>query len=166
MSKEHTQPGIVFPDQLAGLVDLARVTRELSALNESLHQASIRTPGNSVQLPKTSKILEELASLNKVSLLDQTQREQLIQLLESIKAHAPVVHIAFASEPSTAFVKKITGWMRNNVSPITLVDIGLQPTITAGCTLRTTNKVFDMSLRHRFAETREILVKKLSEVQS
>lgn len=159
----HENQGIVFPDKLAGAIDLAKIIRELDTLNQSLQQAAIRTPGENVQLPKTTKLLEELATLNKVSLLDATQREQLLELLRSLKNNAPVIHIAFATEPSNQFIGKITSWMRSNVSPVVLVDVGLQPAITAGCTVRTTNKVFDMSLRHRFAETREVLVKKLVE---
>lgn len=160
---EHEKNAIEFPGKLSGAIDLARIIRELDVLSQSLQQASIRTPGENVQLPKTSKLLEEVAALNKVSLLDSNQREQFLDLLKSIKNHAPVIHIAFATEPSSQFVSKITSWMRSNISPIILVDVGLQPAITAGCTVRTTNKVFDMSLRHRFAESRGVLVKKLTE---
>lgn len=160
---EHEKNAIEFPGKLSGAIDLARIIRELDVLSQSLQQASIRTPGENVQLPKTSKLLEEVAALNKVSLLDSNQREQFLELLKSIKNHAPVIHIAFATEPSSQFVSKITSWMRSNISPIILVDVGLQPAITAGCTVRTTNKVFDMSLRHRFAESRGVLVKKLTE---
>ncbi len=155
---------ILFPDQLAGATDLARLIRELSDLHESLHQATIRAPGSNVQLPKTSKVLEELASLNKVSLLDAAQREQLIKLLKAFHDRAPIIHISFATEPSSNFIRNLVTWMRKNISPIVLIEIGLQPTITAGCVVRTTNKYFDFSLRNRFVEKRPVLVEKLSEV--
>lgn len=164
MSDQQTT-NITFPDRLVGLVELSRVIRELEMLNESLHQASIRTPGSKpASLPKTSKLLDETAELNKVSLLDGTQREQLLALLKACHEHAPKIHISFAGEPTAKFTSSLVNWMRQNISPIVLVQIGLQPTIIAGCVVRTTNKQFDMSLKKRFIESRPILVQKLSEV--
>jgi hypothetical protein len=42
--------------------DMHRIMRELNALDDFFVGAKARTPGTSVQMPKTSKILEQLAS--------------------------------------------------------------------------------------------------------
>lgn len=163
MTNKKTATNIVFPDRLIGVVELSRASRELADLHESLHQATIRTPGSKVQLPKTSKLLEELAASNDVSLLDSKQREQLISLLKVCREHSPVLHISFASEPSPKFTRSLVTWARDNISPVVLIQIGLQPTIVAGCVVRTTNKHFDMSLKQRFVQSRPVLLQKLSE---
>ena len=155
---------ITLPEQLTSSVDLSRTLRELQALDESLRQAQIRKPGTPTQLSRSSVTLEDLARLNKVQLTDQKQREQLIVLLKAFYDHAPRIHMSLATEPSANFVRKITVWLRTNIHPVILLEIGLQPTLAAGCMIRTNNKIFDLSLRHRFTENRELLVQKISEV--
>jgi hypothetical protein len=115
-----------------------------------------------VQTPKTSQTLEDIASINGISLLDQTQRTALMEVLDNLKKTAPRVHMSFAVEPSAQFRINMITWLRANVHPFILLDSGLQPTLAAGCMLRTTNKMIDMSLRHRFKENRHFLVEKIA----
>lgn len=152
---------IILPERLVSSIDLARTIREIEAVDESLRQAKLRKAGESTKLARTSATLEELARLNNVSLIDNAQRQQLLALLEGFHDHAPRVHISFAVEPSANFTRNITAWFRENINPILLIEIGLQPTLAAGCIVRTDNKVFDMSLRQHFAEQRPLLIEKL-----
>ena len=163
MMAEHDSGQISLPDRLASPGDLARVTRELEALDDSLYQAGLRKPGQPTKLARSSATLEELARLNGVSLLDAKQRAQLIELLHALLEHAPHVRMSLAAEPSGRFVQEVIVWMRGNIHPTVLVEIGLQPSLAAGCMLRTPNKVFDMSLRHRFEEQRHLLAEKIGE---
>ena len=57
------------------------------------------------------------------------------------------MHISFAAEPSVKALETILVWLRDNIHPKVLLQVGLQPAVAAGCVLRTPNKVFDMSLR-------------------
>lgn len=155
---------IVLPHRLVSSVDLARLIRELTALDESMRQAELRKAGESTHLARSSQTLEELAKVNNVHLTDQAQRTQLVQLLRAFEAHAPRIHMSLAAEPTAAFTRKIVIWMRANIHPLVLLEVGLQPTIAAGCTIRTTNKMFDMSLRNHFAQNRELLIQKITEV--
>lgn len=134
----------------------------MEALEEYLHRAALRK--EEVKLPKTSRVLDQLAEANEVDLLDKEARQHLNALLESVQQHAPVLHISFAAEPSAAFTAKVVGWLRANISQYTLVQIGLQPSIAAGCVVRTTNKVFDFSLRQYLSEHRDLLKKSLNEL--
>ena len=76
----------------------------------------------------------------------------------NLKLKEKKVHISFAVEPSPRVIRKIVLWMRENIHPQVVVEIGVQPTISVGCIVRTTNKVFDMSLRNRFSSSKTILI--------
>jgi F0F1-type ATP synthase delta subunit len=76
------------------------------------------------------------------------------------------MHISFATDPSAAFVVQILGWFRREIHEHTLLVIGLQPSITAGCTLRTENKYFDFSMREQLMSSVPILANEISAVSA
>ncbi|HSW74955.1 MAG TPA: hypothetical protein VLG16_03735 [Candidatus Saccharimonadales bacterium] len=160
-SKQLHLPILVF-----GAVEVRRLQRELEALESSLQQEDIRKVKTSHQavLPRVSRLLDALASENNCSLLKQPERQLLQNFLAQILASAPGIHMSFASDPSAAFMAKIVAWLRSNVHPNALLQIGLQPSIAAGCIVRTSNKVFDLSLRQHFetqkAQFTDALIKK------
>ena len=112
-------------------------------------------------LPQVSRLLNALATENHKDLMQPADRAALAVFLRDIIEHAPTLHISFATDPSAAFTAKIVGWLRANIHPLTLVQLGLQPSIAAGCVVRTTNKVFDMSLRDRFSQHMAVLLEAL-----
>jgi hypothetical protein len=166
MAEQASQVGIKLPDRIIGSVDLSRVIRELKAIDDWLNQASLRTPGQAMKVPKTTQSLEDLAALNGVSLLEPAQRTQFIELLEAFREHAPRIHMSFAVEPTARFTTTVIAWLRQNIHPLIMMEIGLQPTLAAGTMVRTTNKLFDMSLRNRFRDNRHLLVQKIVEVNA
>lgn len=155
---------ISLPEQLVSSVDLARILRELESVDESLRQNKLRKPGSPTKLARSSTTLEELASTNKVTLTDEKQREQLIIILKGFMEHAPRLHMSVAAEPTANFKKDVIIWLRKNIHPLTLLEIGLQPNLAAGCVIRTNNKVFDMSLRNRLHEERPRLFEEISRI--
>lgn len=161
---EQTPEQIILPERLVSSVDLSRIIRELEAIDESLRQSELRKPGEPTQLARSSVTLEDLARANNVQLTDETQRNQLLVLLQGFKDHAPRIHMSLATEPSAKFTHRIVVWLRQNIHPLILLEVGLQPNLAAGCMVRTNNKLFDMSLRHHFKENRGLLVQKISEI--
>ncbi len=153
-----------IPVRLVTTVDMSRTLRELKKLDDWLHQSELRTPGKPVKPPKTSASLEEIASLNKVSLLDAKHREQLIAVMSALNDHAPRIHMSVATEPSPKFLEEVIVWLRANINPVLLMEVGLQPNLAAGCSVRTSNKLFDMSLRNRFTESRSKLVESIKAI--
>ncbi len=151
-----------LPTILFGPVEIHRLQRELEGLEEFLDAAAIREPGKQATLPRTSRILEALAANNGLNLLTATHRHHLKQFLEEVSSKAPVIHISFAADPSATFTAKIVAWLRTNIHPYALLQLGLQPTIAAGCVVRTPNKQFDFSLRNRFHDKRAILLEGLT----
>lgn len=146
---------------IVSTLELARVIRELEKLDDFLHQANLRSGGQPTTIPKTTRSLEAVAEANKQSLLNAENRNQLLTDLKELKVKAKKVHISFAVEPSPVVLQKIAAWLRQHVDNNLLVDVGVQPTISVGCIVRTTNKVFDMSLRNRFRERRPLLAELL-----
>ncbi len=144
--------------------DLKHVRRDLEALDDTLRQAGLRQGGKAVALPQPSRFINALAEESKANLLRAGDRQQLLQYLSTLVEKAPVLHISFASEPSAAFMNKLIIWLRSNIHPQLLVHLGLQPSIAAGCIVRTPNKQFDFSLAQAFEKQRELLVASLLEI--
>ncbi len=159
----HKAQAARLPLGIMTVIDLRQIARELAALDEFSFQSSIRTAGRQPALPKTSRELDELARDNSINLLAEADRQKLVAFVQELSQTAPVIHISFASEPSRAFLSQIVSWFRQQVHPQVILQVGLQPSIAAGCTIRTTNKFFDFSLRQYFSGKHQLLIDKLVE---
>lgn len=151
---------MTLPTLIFGSVEAHRLQRELEALEEYAQQATIRNKADKqpLTLPQVSRLLNALATENHKDLLKADDRAALAVFLQQVITYAPTLHISFATDPSAAFTAKIVGWLRSNIHPLVLVQLGLQPSIAAGCVVRTTNKVFDLSLRDRFSQQKSVLL--------
>lgn len=136
------------PLTIVSKVDVAKLMREIIGLNDFLVGANNREPGQPMQLPKVSRSLEEIASINKLNLLDENNRKELYSKLSVVMNESPQIHMSFASEPSAKAIARLLEWLRANIHANTLLQIGLQPNIAAGAVVRTPNLFFDLSLRH------------------
>lgn len=154
---------LVLPISMTGRSDLDRVWREISTLDQQLLQETLRDKNSESQLPRISRLLADLAESNELNLLRQTDRQRLLDVLKQLQQVAPVLHFSFSADPSPAFIAKLLSWVRQEIHPYALIGIGLQPTIGAGCVLRTSNKIFDFSLKQHFDQKRELLIQKLHE---
>jgi F0F1-type ATP synthase delta subunit len=108
-------------------------------------------------MPKTSQLMDHTIELNKLNLLHEADRKHLQQFLQAVQDKAPLLHISFSADPSVAFLEKLIAWLRQEIHPLVLVTVGLQPNIGAGCIVRSINRQFDCSLRKDFATKRELL---------
>lgn len=136
--------------------DLHRLIREVEALDNYIHQNSIRGQ-KSAALPRLTSSLESLLRDNKMDVMDDKVRAELRRILAELLATAPVVHMSFAIEPSSFMTQKIVSWFRTEVHPALMLHTGVQPTIAAGCVLRTSNKFFDFSLRQHLRSSQDLL---------
>ena len=156
---------LALPSLVVGPSDVIRLRRELESLNDYMREATLRKGGEETpKLPKTSRVLDAFAELNKLSLLQSTDRDAATAFLRELLKSAPNIHMSFAADPSAAFVDKVITWLRQNTHPLVLLQIGLQPTIAAGCVLRTPNHYYDFSLRRHFAENHDLLIQKLESI--
>jgi hypothetical protein len=153
---------LALPSLVIGRADALRLQREMEALNDFLYQAGLRAGGEqTAKLPKTSRVLDEFVAINKLNMLLPESRKQALEFMDIIVEKAPVVHMSFAVEPSSAFRQKLVVWWRQNIHGYVLMDVGLQPNIAIGAVVRTANKQYDFSLRKHFSDHKDVLVKLL-----
>lgn len=144
--------------------DINRLDRELEAIDDGLLEDAVRK-GKGVTAakpPKTSQLMDQLVELNKLNLAHKGDRQLLGRFLAAVRKQAPVMHMSFSADPSPAFMEKLVAWLRREIHPQVLVTVGLQPTIGAGCVVRTTNHQFDFSMRQDFIKKRALLIEKLT----
>lgn len=152
---------IKLPIEVISLADIARLKRAASRLGDYFEQKKL---GKTSGTAPASRLLRNFAEDNRIELENADSCQKIAELLEELLALAPTIHISFAAEPSNEFIQKIAGWFRANIHPLTLLTVGLQPSIAAGCYLRTTNRYFDLSLRRHLEERRDLLMKQLVEL--
>lgn len=148
-----------LPTNIVAQTDINRLMRELGALDDFFLSAAARATGTPVKPPRITFMLEQVSRDNKVNLFEASYRDELKARLQAVLEHAPVLHISFATEPSPRITDSVLAWLRSNIHPQALLVIGLQPTIAAGCVLRTGNQIFDMSLRTHLQKQEDYLVK-------
>lgn len=149
---------ITLPPEVISPTDISRLRRSSRELADYLRQADLS--GRNVS-PPGNHLLSKFAEANSLDLSKVGDCERAGKLLDELSEIAPKIHISFAAEPSNKFMQKIAGWFRSNINPLTLLTIGLQPSVAAGCYLRTTNRYFDLSLRRHLLEKSQILIDKL-----
>ena len=152
----------MLPVSVVSPTDIARLKREVDSIDDFFRQSEIRAGGEpTATMPQMSKLMDQVVAANQLNLLQETDRQWIVDSLTGLDKKAPVFHISFSVDPPGSHVQKIVAWLRESIDPAALVTVGLQPNIGAGCVVRTTNKIFDMSLREFFSSKRSFFVKKL-----
>ncbi|HMH31079.1 MAG TPA: hypothetical protein VK534_01230 [Methylomirabilota bacterium] len=151
---------LVLPAMVASPADASRLLRELETVGASLMDQDVRDSKRG-ELPKLSSLLEQAAGLNKLDLLEPAARTGLQQFLKLVHEKAPVIHMSFSADPDAKFIEALMVYLRKEIHPQVLLTIGLRPSIGAGCTVRTTNKYFDFSLRQDLDKKRDQLLASL-----
>jgi F0F1-type ATP synthase delta subunit len=153
---------MILPEVVVSKTHISRALREVESIDDFFHQAAIRGSENQ-ELPSVSKVLESIATSNQLNILQPQDRDKIKSFLSRLKTKAPVVHMSFPSEASDDFLGKLLRWYRKEAHPYTVIHVGLQPELAAGCTVRTTNKVHDFSFRKRFEKSKAKLIASLEE---
>lgn len=154
----------ILPVSLTGHSDLSRLGRAVEILESNLQAQRVRNAG--IQLPPVSQALGDFAEQNKLDLADADTLDHLKKQLRHIKEHAPVMHMTFASEVDTDTLQKLVMWLRTEVHPHALLDVGLQPSLVGGVYLRTPNKVHDFSVKALLKNKRDIIFEELQNLHA
>jgi len=134
--------------------DVSRLNREVEDIEDFFSTAAVRGGTEAKSMPQVSQFLNNLLKDNSLNILHKADRTQLGEFLSGVMKSAPIVHASFATEPRPEFLMKLIAWFRREAHPYVLFKIGLQPTIAAGCVIRTTNKYFDFSFKRHFADSK------------
>jgi len=153
-----------LPVYIIGKPQLRGILRELQYMDDVLHQQKLVSSveaAASANVAAGSRGLSELALSRGYRLDSGEDRRQMVKDVQSLIETAPEYHISFASEPPVRKLQQLTQWFRENVHPQLLIQVGLQPPITAGCVVRTGNSVIDLSLRRSFDAAFPALLKEI-----
>jgi F0F1-type ATP synthase delta subunit len=153
-----------LPPSILGINEVNQALREIDliedqAMQHRIYRAEIHN--STAGVLSVSNSLNELAINNGLDLDDGVMRSKLKGILSDIKQHAPVIHMGLAREITNAELIPIIDWMRSNLHPDTLLNVGLQPDIIGGCTIRTPNRYYDFSLKKHFETARVSLLTKI-----
>ncbi|MEO5627462.1 MAG: hypothetical protein ABIQ89_01080 [Candidatus Saccharimonadales bacterium] len=152
---------ISLPISVVSRVDATHLAREVETVGNFLEQQKHHKGRTQIAIPSLSRMLGDITQVNKLDLAKSADRERLYNFLIELKSEVPTIHMSFAVEPPTLFVAKLITWLRSEVHPLLLLDIGLQPSIAAGCIIRTTNKYFDCSMRQHLVSNKPKLLELL-----
>lgn len=148
-----------LPASLVSRTDAARLIRELDILDNNIRAQTIRR--QQVDTSYVSPMLMDAAQANGLDLTNDDHRQQLATSLRRLKTKSPIVHIAFAERPQSEFMQQMAAWVRSQLHPGSLIHIGLQPDIVAGCIVRTPSHIYDFSIRHILKAKKPMLLKRI-----
>lgn len=151
----------ILPSTLVTRADLARLMREIEALDNDLESQKVRNHASgkagAYHLPTMSRSLNDFLELNHIDIADDKVRVVLRETLKDTKEHAPVMHMTFAVEADPEFLQQLVTWLRQQIHPQALVSVGLQPALVGGVYVRTPNHVHDFSIRSLLEDKRDII---------
>lgn len=145
-----------LPGQFTTKQDISHVHRELRVFSDLVMQSVMRHE-NPIKYPPISSTLRALAKENQVDITDEAACKKLLAQLEELRAHAPTIHMIFASEPSAEILQKLIAWLRAEIDQRIVISVGLQPAIAGGVIVRTPSHQFDFSLRNHLAKSQDKL---------
>ena len=152
-----------LPLQVISMSDVSRLEREIETINDFFDKSSLQG-ANAKNIPQISTSMRTILEDNKLNIIDVQDRKKLTEFIGILKKSAVVVSISFAVEPKPDSLMKLLQWFRAEAHPLVVFKVGLQPTIAAGCVVRTSNKYYDFSFKHQFAESKAKLTQALGRV--
>jgi len=168
MSENVDYTKFKLPPALVSRADLARLIREVEAVDADLESQKVKSHDHESQgkLPAISRGLQEFLELNKLDLTNNHVRVSAKEELVKLKDKAPAIHMTFAVPADTEVLQQLVSWTRANAHPQSLLSIGIQPSLIGGAYIRTPNHVHDFSMRSMLENKRDIMLKVLETQQS
>lgn len=152
---------LLLPPSITGRSEISHLLLEIEAVDYDFEAQAIRNPSSTLVVPAVSRRLKEVAEVNMVTIENVKDRKMLIDRLRIAKEKAPSLHIAFSIEPEPAILSQLVAWIRENLHPIALVTVGIQPSLVGGCVIRTPDHIYDFSFRNQLRASQPILTEKL-----
>lgn len=157
------QVNFVLPPSVISKIDVSRLLVELEQVDLEQTEAAARqkagAPGRVEMV--LSRSLAEFLEQNNQKIEDSQARAQLIKELRAFKEHVPIIHMTFAVPADRGSLQQLVQWVRTSLHPQAVIEVGLQPTLVAGVSIRTPNHVHDLSMRAMLKKNHGLLVKEL-----
>ena len=154
---------LTLPPSVVTKRDISRLVAEAERIDDEMTTATVRahvSEGVAVS-PALSGQFSDFLAQNSLVFEEGGARTELIQQLRKLKDHAPVIHLTLAVPGDAESLQRLTQWFRDSVHLHAVVAVGIQPALVAGVYVRTTNRVFDYSLRHALQDKHGLLVDQL-----
>lgn len=153
----------ILPSNVISQADVSRLSIELERVDNEMTAAAVREKqGIAKEEPKAiSDRLRTFIEQNKLDLSDSHVRTDLIKEVRRLKEEVPVIHMTFATVAEPESLQLLASWLRTEIHPQAVLEVGLQPSLVAGVYLRTPNHVHDLSLRAVLESQRDLLVQDL-----
>lgn len=151
----------LFPESVAELRDANRLARELSVVNEQLLQQKLKSQDETTA---TSQELKDVFKVNELDIAKEEDRQLILSWLKNARKQKAIINVSLAAEASHDFILKLSKWFRKEVDPNCLIVMGLDPAIGIGTIVRTTNKVFDLSLKSKLKNSKDILLSEIKKM--
>lgn len=165
---DTTSPALILPASVATKRDVANVLRELEHIDAVLTESEARqkVAAQTTADPLFSDQLIEFLHVNNVSLSGSPARQQLLQQVRHFKDTMPLIHLTFATEADSESLQQLVTWMRASLHPQTVLTVGLQPDLIGGVHIRTTNHMYDCSVRARLGDARHLITEELEAIHA
>lgn len=152
-----------LPPSIVSKADVARLVIEVESIDNEQTTEAVREKVGVTGHPETvlSEQLSDFLAQNQLTIGTGPERSELIKQLRLLKENAPVIHMTFAVPADRDSLRRLVDWLRSSVHPQAVVSIGLQPALVAGVSIRTTNRVYDLSMRSVLRKNHGLLVKEL-----
>jgi F0F1-type ATP synthase delta subunit len=152
-----------LPPNIVSKADVARLVIEVEAVDNAQTTEAVREKVGAAGHAETvlSEQLTDFLAQNQLAIGTGPERSELIKQLHLLKESAPVIHMTFAVPADRDSLHQLVGWLRSSVHPQAVISVGLQPALVAGVSIRTTNRVHDLSMRSVLRKNHGLLVKEL-----
>lgn len=153
----------VLPLSVLSKVDVSRLVSELERVDNEQTQATVREKVGTAEHPElmVSRQFADFLSENKLIITTSQERAALLKQLRLLKEHILVIHMTFAVDADHDSLAKLTQWLRASISRQAVIEVGLQPALIAGVSVRTPNHIHDLSMREVIKKNHGLLVKEL-----
>jgi hypothetical protein len=152
-----------LPPSIVSKADVARLVIEVEGVDNEQTTEAVREKVGATGHSETvlSEQLSDFLAGNQLTIGTGPERGELIKQLRLLKENAPVIHMTFAVPADHDSLHRLVEWLRSSVHPQAVISVGLQPALVAGVSLRTTNRVHDLSMRLVLRKNHGLLVKEL-----
>lgn len=152
---------LILNEEVISSADLKDAIEELKDYRASFRHQQIR--GSVTRRSSNAQIMPSSAAEDLIRQARQGKQltigliEDLISELEKIERHAAKVRIILASAPTPGIKKKITSWIRENISGVVLVDFRYDSSILGGMILILGSHIYDWSFRRDLLSSKDKL---------
>lgn len=130
------------------ILTMVGTREEYQLLNEELNllgNSIYKTGAEGFDVTLKNSVREETSRL--ISSLNVPDKKDLIEKLKKELSKLEFIELTIAIEPTTYFVGKISGWVKNKIGQNIAIDIKVDKEMIAGVILAFKGKYLDLSLK-------------------